>query len=659
MSNQRQTSANAHKTLSATPFEIPNPPDEFGRDGGKFYRAYDDLAEELDDDMVKSLKEQLDGILIFAGLFAGVNSAFLALTLPLLSSDSSDDTNALLAQNNAILMQLVTGRNETGPSDPVLPSTTFSPSPTIFIINSLFGLSLAIAIIASFLAVLGRQWLVYYRKRSGSGPDRQRWDQLKRFLAAERWRLELILDDVLPSLLQTALIVFCISFIMYLHHLNPALSFLVGTPMYLGILIFIGSAICTLWDRFCPFHSPLSHLLRWAVKAVPFVLRGGRRAIVSGFKSFAVVFLRHLKRLTRLIKSSPAPNDVRDHESGTGDPAEQTTRRLQLGDFVHPIPIKRWLQTLTTGRKEESLDSLQVITLQRAICTSDDPRTLLYAASNMLGIGAAEQMAELWKDKNFPERFFDQLQNFHSRVLHLGGSDHIEIAAPAVRLYCAAAAHSLLILNTGWENLTDFVTAIYMVQEMPIWAPNEDLRDFSACLIKATLAFTIFQFYTDNPSAETVMNLYSYLSRYSKCLEDGDWRLFCLISWAGAHLTETKTAISPSMDSLRRAYKGDCGEVIQTLEGAFKVLVAKSKELVECERILIDMLQFLGRVIVDKVQSNVSIEQKFALSACWERSVHVPHTGLPEATRPIVRKIRIDLAKVWQQECRKEKYVLH
>ncbi|KAG9021290.1 hypothetical protein FS837_007380, partial [Tulasnella sp. UAMH 9824] len=74
-------------------FEIPDPLKQFGQDGGKFYRAYDALAEEIDEDTAKSLKEQLDEMLIFAGLFAGVDSAFLALTLPLLSPDPSDDTN--------------------------------------------------------------------------------------------------------------------------------------------------------------------------------------------------------------------------------------------------------------------------------------------------------------------------------------------------------------------------------------------------------------------------------------------------------------------------------------------------------------------------------------------------------------------------------------
>lgn len=57
---------------------IPEPPKRFGEDGGHFYRYYDGLADELDEDMVKSLKSQLDGILIFvrpASLF--IHPAYL------------------------------------------------------------------------------------------------------------------------------------------------------------------------------------------------------------------------------------------------------------------------------------------------------------------------------------------------------------------------------------------------------------------------------------------------------------------------------------------------------------------------------------------------------------------------------------------------------
>ncbi|KIO18415.1 hypothetical protein M407DRAFT_246487 [Tulasnella calospora MUT 4182] len=80
---------------------LPDIPKEFGDDGGHFYRYYDELADEIDEDLVRSLKAQLDGILIFAGLFAGVNSAFLALTLPQMTADPADDSNALLLQTAA------------------------------------------------------------------------------------------------------------------------------------------------------------------------------------------------------------------------------------------------------------------------------------------------------------------------------------------------------------------------------------------------------------------------------------------------------------------------------------------------------------------------------------------------------------------------------
>ncbi|KAG8927234.1 hypothetical protein FRC00_002214, partial [Tulasnella sp. 408] len=72
--------------------------------------------------------------------------------------------------------------------------------------------------------MLGRQWLVYYSKRGGSGLDARRWTQLKRYLGAQRWGLEPILDDVLPSLLQIGLIIFCASLLLYLRHLSPAIS---------------------------------------------------------------------------------------------------------------------------------------------------------------------------------------------------------------------------------------------------------------------------------------------------------------------------------------------------------------------------------------------------------------------------------------------------
>ncbi|KIO15395.1 hypothetical protein M407DRAFT_35039 [Tulasnella calospora MUT 4182] len=45
--------------------ERPEIPARFGEDGGRFYAYYDQLADELDEDLTKRLKSQLDSLLIF------------------------------------------------------------------------------------------------------------------------------------------------------------------------------------------------------------------------------------------------------------------------------------------------------------------------------------------------------------------------------------------------------------------------------------------------------------------------------------------------------------------------------------------------------------------------------------------------------------------
>ncbi|KAG8921317.1 hypothetical protein FRC01_000313 [Tulasnella sp. 417] len=401
-------------------FDVPEPPQEFGQDGGRFYRCYDAIADEIDD-MTQGLKEQLDGMLIFAGLFAGVNSAFLALTLPLLSADPSDDTNALLAQNNAILMQLLMGRNDSVPANPVLPSTGFSPSHDIFTINTLFSLSLAFAIISSFLAMLGRQWLVYYRKRGGGGPDARRWTQLKRYLGAERWGLEPILDDVLPSLLQIGLIIFCASLILYLRRLSPAISLIVGIPMYLGLAFFVGSGLCIIWDKFCPFHSPLSHLILLAARGLPWI-RGTAR--------FMMAFLKQ--------------NDEWKYNY------RYEVRRFR-SQVLH-LPFAAWFHILRKGREEETLASLQAVALHRTISTSDDSIVLLTAAANVPAIRDPVLLNQVLKDSDFENRLSNLYHNPDNMILQFRGysADISDTTKFIRRLACSATGH--IIFTAGFRS---------------------------------------------------------------------------------------------------------------------------------------------------------------------------------------------------------------
>ncbi|KAG8930973.1 hypothetical protein FRC00_000932, partial [Tulasnella sp. 408] len=56
-----------HNSANSLPkdFQIPDPVEEFGQDGGHFYHCYDAIAKEIDEGMTSGLKEQLEGLLVF------------------------------------------------------------------------------------------------------------------------------------------------------------------------------------------------------------------------------------------------------------------------------------------------------------------------------------------------------------------------------------------------------------------------------------------------------------------------------------------------------------------------------------------------------------------------------------------------------------------
>ncbi|KAG8963715.1 hypothetical protein FRC05_004549 [Tulasnella sp. 425] len=375
---------------------IPEIPKQFGEDGGHFYRYYDALADEIDEDMVKSLKAQLDGILIFAGLFAGVNSAFLALTLPEMSADPADDTNALL-------LQLVTGGNSSIHSAEDLPSASFSPTSAILPVNILFSLSLTLALLAAFLAVLGQQWLVYYRKRSGGGAEAQRWEQLRRYLGAKRWRLEAILDDILPSLLQLGLVIFCISFVLYLGTLNGPMCYTVAVPMGLAFTCILLMAVCAACDHWCPFKSPLSHLLQLTPTPIAkFIWRAAlifldwTLAVLSKCKLIIINAARPLRQISGPATRSYLSNTMKILRSARLSISRftQILTRWSLGDDVtSPKPVGGIVPWLTENvpRPAEPVGRLKSMAAKRVICTSEDTNALAYAATNLQSIASSEE----------------------------------------------------------------------------------------------------------------------------------------------------------------------------------------------------------------------------------------------------------------------------
>ncbi|KAG8912521.1 hypothetical protein FRC01_005065, partial [Tulasnella sp. 417] len=409
--------------------ERPEIPARFGEDGGKFYYYYDQLADELDDDLTKRLKSQLDSLLIFAGLFAGVNSAFLALTLPMMNADPADDTNALL-------LQLVKGGNATINSEADLPSATFSPLPAIYPVNVLFAVSLTCALMSSFLAVLGQQWLVYCRKRSGGGAEHQRKEQLRRQLGAQRWRLELVLDDILPSLLQAGLFIFCISFILYLSTLSGSMSSIVSAIVGTALAIIVVAAVCATWDRMCPYQSPLSHLLCWTMDQMEQV------AVV--FVWFFVLFKAYLHQILPIwARGTKRQMEAAESSSVSTTSSQSDKWKAKKWTSARQITSRA---LMSVGRREESTNDLLVASVKRVILTSEHTAALIHAATNICAIDDEDSLRDLLHDTEL----FDRLHNLFSTYnLSLDTSPVQLRTIPAAMAKSCAAAILHLALSVG------------------------------------------------------------------------------------------------------------------------------------------------------------------------------------------------------------------
>ncbi|KAG7098095.1 hypothetical protein E1B28_000069 [Marasmius oreades] len=152
----------------------------------------------FDEDMVGGYKEDIDTLLVFAGLFSAVVTAFTIESYQWLKENPQDTTVTLLQQISYWQMN--------GTALPQPP--TFTPSSSDIRINTFWFLSLIIALVDALFALLCKQWVREHKRQINTRTPGQalalRW---LRYQSFERWHVPKILAS-LPILLEVALFLF-------------------------------------------------------------------------------------------------------------------------------------------------------------------------------------------------------------------------------------------------------------------------------------------------------------------------------------------------------------------------------------------------------------------------------------------------------------------
>ncbi|KAH9474543.1 hypothetical protein JR316_0013005 [Psilocybe cubensis] len=219
-------------------------------------------------------KDEVQNLLIFAGLFSAVVTTFLVESYKDLQPDPNDTVITLLAHIAARLdNDTVITKTSLSSNDP------FVPAASTVRVNVFWFISLVLSLTTVLVGIISLQWLREYQSYSNLSNPREMYAIFHmRKDGLDRWRVDRVFT-AMPLLLQSALVLFLGGLIDFLHAFSERWSVVIPVAAVIGIsLLFLVVTtilpalqtmslfvIPTSWPdppSQCPYKSPQSHAVR-------------------------------------------------------------------------------------------------------------------------------------------------------------------------------------------------------------------------------------------------------------------------------------------------------------------------------------------------------------------------------------------------------------
>ena len=184
--------------------------------------------------------------------------------------------------NNALLEMLLNATTGTLPTNSAAPIPRWTgPNPVVVQAQCILYATLFATLLAAFLAILGKQWLSLYKKNEthGSSADRSRLRERK-LAGIETWKFHLVMESP-PLILQCALVLLGFALSRYLWGVNSSVSSVVSAFTGLGFVLYSIIVAASAFSPDCPFQTPISLLIRFAIGLATPYLRGLRNSFGS------------------------------------------------------------------------------------------------------------------------------------------------------------------------------------------------------------------------------------------------------------------------------------------------------------------------------------------------------------------------------------------
>ncbi|KAI0789654.1 hypothetical protein C8Q75DRAFT_806817 [Abortiporus biennis] len=228
----------------------------------KGLEGWSDLSRHLrqyDEERIKRVNDDMDTLLVFAGLFSAVVTAFCIEFYKSLQTDPNETSAILLLQISKQLASFnVNGLTVNSSASAAEPSlfTSKTPSKTSTNINIFWFLSLVFSLTTASLAMLVKQWLREYLPHDNLSP--QSHIRVRHFRAEgiEKFHVFTI-AAVLPLMIQIALGLFFIGLVVFLIDLDWAVGWSITPFVILWASLFVITLLAPAIFAHCPYHTPL------------------------------------------------------------------------------------------------------------------------------------------------------------------------------------------------------------------------------------------------------------------------------------------------------------------------------------------------------------------------------------------------------------------
>ncbi|PBK83089.1 hypothetical protein ARMGADRAFT_876347, partial [Armillaria gallica] len=194
-------------------------PFEEAAPAARVWRTYNDESRNHDANMVEESRDNVDVLLVFAGLFSAVVMTFVAQTSQSLQPDYAAMSASLIYESVLIQRAIANGSSvDSITPSPLNPTIAFVPATTDVWVNGLWFTSLFLSLTTALVAVLVKQWLHHYVALPSGTPRDRSFIRQFRYAGFQKWHVQVIIG-LLPVLMHLALAIFLSGLVVFLQPL--------------------------------------------------------------------------------------------------------------------------------------------------------------------------------------------------------------------------------------------------------------------------------------------------------------------------------------------------------------------------------------------------------------------------------------------------------